>query len=165
MSTLHVAGAAALILQMHPDWSPRDVKNALISTAEDLKESIYAQGGGRIYIPSAAYTEILVDPATISFKNIRNATNRVIASHNLNTTATRNLTLNVIVYDSYTLNQVECASLNVTSLSIAPCSSASVLLTVDPATLPDGIYEGKIIASIDTGETVHIIFGFVKMLR
>jgi len=164
MATPHVAGAAALILEAN-SWTPDDVKNALISTAEDLGYSIYAQGGGRIYIPSAAYTEILVDPATISFGNIKTATNRAITFYNLNTISAHNLTLNVTVYDSYTRSQVACASLNATNLSIAPGSSASVLLTVNPTILSDGIYEGEVIADIDTGETVHAIFGFAKVNR
>ena len=33
MAAPHVAGAAALLLQRHPGWSPRQVKSALVSTA------------------------------------------------------------------------------------------------------------------------------------
>src|SRR5439155_20345309 len=33
MATPHVAGAAALLLQLHRSWSPREVKSALVSTA------------------------------------------------------------------------------------------------------------------------------------
>ena len=33
MAAPHVAGAAALLLQRHPNWSPRTVKSALVSTA------------------------------------------------------------------------------------------------------------------------------------
>lgn len=36
MAAPHVAGAAALMLQAHIAWNPGDVKNALISTADDL---------------------------------------------------------------------------------------------------------------------------------
>ena len=33
MSAPHVTGAAALLLQRHPGWTPRQVKSALVSTA------------------------------------------------------------------------------------------------------------------------------------
>lgn len=48
MSTPHVAGAAALILQANPDYKPDDVKNVLKTTAVDLKENANTQGSGRI---------------------------------------------------------------------------------------------------------------------
>ena len=38
MATPHVAGAAALLLQSHPNWTPSMIKNELKNTAEDLGE-------------------------------------------------------------------------------------------------------------------------------
>lgn len=50
MATPHVAGTAALLLQMHPDWTPEEVKMALRNTAVCLGKtySLTAQGYGRI---------------------------------------------------------------------------------------------------------------------
>ncbi len=36
MATPHVSGVAALIKSKHPDWTPQQIKDALIYTAEDL---------------------------------------------------------------------------------------------------------------------------------
>lgn len=53
MATPHVTGAAALLLQAHPNWSPDDVKNALKDTAIDIGEDENAQGSGRIDVLAA----------------------------------------------------------------------------------------------------------------
>ena len=157
MATPHVAGAAALILQVHPDWTPEEVKNALISTAEDLGYNVYQQGGGRIDVPSAANSKILVDPATINFK-ILDTTNGTITFKNLDTVP-HTLTLDVSVREVFDDTQVDCAYLNRTSLSIAPGSSVSVLLMINATSLPDSLYSGKVSATYSGGE-LHSVFGF-----
>ena len=160
MATPHVAGAAALILQVHPDWTPEEVKSVLISTADDLGYNVYQQGGGRIYVPSAANPKILVDPATISFKNL-DTTSETITFKNLGT-ITHTLTLDVTVREVFDDTEVDCAYLNRTSLSIAPGSSASVLLTINDTSLPHSLYSGKVSATYSGGE-VHAIFGFSNL--
>ncbi|MBR8645113.1 S8 family serine peptidase [[Brevibacterium] frigoritolerans] len=39
MSAPHVAGACALILQKHPEWTPDQVKSALMSTSKAIEEN------------------------------------------------------------------------------------------------------------------------------
>ena len=41
MATPHTAGVAALILQEHPNYSPFEVKEALMNTAVDLKRRAF----------------------------------------------------------------------------------------------------------------------------
>ncbi|MBI4448934.1 S8 family serine peptidase [Candidatus Woesearchaeota archaeon] len=53
MATPYVAGAAALLLEAHPDWTPLQIKQALKSTAFDIGYSRTAQGTGIIDIPAA----------------------------------------------------------------------------------------------------------------
>lgn len=48
MACPHVSGTVALMLQMHPDWTPDEIKMALRDTAVDIGYSINAQGYGRI---------------------------------------------------------------------------------------------------------------------
>ncbi|MFI8003479.1 S8 family serine peptidase [Streptomyces sp. NPDC086010] len=54
MATPHVAGAAALLAQQHPDWSAQQLKDTLISTARTVPGTRETeQGGGRIDLAAA----------------------------------------------------------------------------------------------------------------
>ncbi|MDR4890183.1 S8 family serine peptidase [Fredinandcohnia sp. QZ13] len=73
MASPHVAGAAALILQAHPDWNVEDVKAALMNTAVELKDAsgkVYphnTQGAGSIRPLDAINTSTLAAPGSYSF--------------------------------------------------------------------------------------------------
>ncbi|MFF2876379.1 S8 family serine peptidase [Gottfriedia sp. NPDC057991] len=60
MATPHVAGIAALILQAHPDYTPADVKEALMNTAVSLKNqySVYEVGAGRVNPYDAVHADV-----------------------------------------------------------------------------------------------------------
>ncbi len=47
MATPHATGAAALLLQAKPEWTPAQVKEALMKTAVNLGQDPNAQGAGR----------------------------------------------------------------------------------------------------------------------
>ena len=53
MATPHVAGAAALMLQINPDLTPEEVKTLLKENAIDLGYEENAQGSGRINVSSS----------------------------------------------------------------------------------------------------------------
>ncbi|WP_084614804.1 S8 family serine peptidase [Nakamurella lactea] len=54
MATPHVAGAAAIVLQAHPDWTASQVKDALMSGSTELAGTTpYQVGSGRLWIPDA----------------------------------------------------------------------------------------------------------------
>ncbi len=53
MATPHVAGAAALMLQVNPDLTPEEVKTALKENAVDLGYEENAQGSGRINVSAS----------------------------------------------------------------------------------------------------------------
>ncbi|CAG9611251.1 hypothetical protein BACCIP111899_00423 [Bacillus rhizoplanae] len=73
MATPHVTGTAALILQEHPDYTPFDVKAALMNTSDDLngKYSVYEVGAGRIDAYQAVHTDTSIKVLDKT-KNIEN---------------------------------------------------------------------------------------------
>ena len=78
MATPHVAGAAALLRQLHPSWSAQQVKSALVSTAgpayDDTAETHEApallEGGGLVNLPRAAEPGLFTDPTSLSFADL-----------------------------------------------------------------------------------------------
>ncbi len=48
MAAPHIAGIAALILQLHPDWTPQQVKDAIKNSADDLHLGEDMQGAGLV---------------------------------------------------------------------------------------------------------------------
>ncbi len=72
MSSPHVAGAAALLREAHPWWSPAKIKAALMNTATDALVDgqpypLSHMGAGRIQVDQALETTSLVMPASASF--------------------------------------------------------------------------------------------------
>ncbi|WP_338450218.1 S8 family serine peptidase [Niallia oryzisoli] len=73
MAAPHVAGACALIKQVHPDWRPEQIKAALMNYAKPLRKGsgefykTYEQGAGRIQLKEAVEAEVLIYPASLQF--------------------------------------------------------------------------------------------------
>lgn len=62
MASPHVAGIAALILQAHPEYTPFDVKAALMNTSDKLSNdySVYEVGAGLVDVKEAVHTDVSV---------------------------------------------------------------------------------------------------------
>ncbi len=80
MSSPHVAGAGILLKAVHPDWTPNEIKSALMTTAttavvkEDLTTPAdpFDMGAGRIDIGAAASAPLVLDESAIDFYTLGN---------------------------------------------------------------------------------------------
>ncbi|MFJ4844242.1 MULTISPECIES: S8 family peptidase [unclassified Streptomyces] len=72
MATPHVAGAAAVLFQQHPDWTAEQVKRQLMQSATGAKEhGAYYQGAGRVDVARAVDQEVGADAAALDFGLVR----------------------------------------------------------------------------------------------
>ncbi|MEV0118702.1 S8 family serine peptidase [Streptomyces sp. NPDC050844] len=67
MATPHVAGAAALLKQQHPDWTYAELKGALTASTKGGKYTPFQQGSGRIAVDKAIKQSVVAEPVSVSF--------------------------------------------------------------------------------------------------
>ncbi|NEC84774.1 S8 family serine peptidase [Streptomyces sp. SID12501] len=68
MATPHVAGAAAILAQRHPDWTGERIKAALTASAEPTPGvSAFAQGTGRTDLTRALDQQLTTTPSALGF--------------------------------------------------------------------------------------------------
>jgi subtilisin family serine protease len=68
MAAPHAAGAAAILAQRRPDWTPAQLKAGLMGAAKpDPALSVFAQGAGRLDVAAAVTRTVTAVPASLSF--------------------------------------------------------------------------------------------------
>jgi subtilisin family serine protease len=79
MATPHIAGSAAVLLSIHPGWTPAQVKSALVNTADRVIRNAktgtsgvgpQAQGAGRENLSNAADSSLFLSPVSASFGKV-----------------------------------------------------------------------------------------------
>ncbi|MBB4911610.1 S8 family peptidase [Actinophytocola algeriensis] len=67
MATPHVAGAAAILAQQHPDWTAPMLKSALVSSAHDVSAGVFEVGAGRLDVAGATATPVVATAAVSAY--------------------------------------------------------------------------------------------------
>ena len=174
MATPHVAGAAALLLQAHKDWSPFDVKNAIISSALrnvfNYNYTPFEIGGGRIDVYKAYDTPIMPNESVVSFKHIfpENGTlTKTISIENLKKdTYVLSFSIEVINALTHELEPTDFMDTVVGNNILKGGESTAITITLNATKAPWGIIGGYI--DIYGNGTIHlgkIVFGYVKVKK
>ncbi|GAB3430816.1 S8 family serine peptidase [Actinophytocola sediminis] len=151
MAAPHVAGAAALLRQQHPDWNWRDIKNTLMTTA-DAKVAFpapNAEGAGLLDLPDATTETLRYDRSNVDFQFRRWPEGQQRASQQVTITNTgaapESLTFTDTAKNHWNEQAPETMfTVEPAELTIAPGASGTITVTVDPAVGTPGIYGGLV---------------------
>jgi subtilisin family serine protease len=67
MATPHAAGAAVLLAQQHPTWTPAQLKAALMGSAQPNPSfTVFDQGAGRLDVARAIEQEVISTPTSVA---------------------------------------------------------------------------------------------------
>jgi subtilisin family serine protease len=158
-SAPHAAGAAALLMSLHPEWTPDMIRSALMTTAETagvLKQNgaspanPFDRGAGRIKITDAARAGLVLqestenylaaepalggDPRTLNLPSLADDNCRGICSWR----RTLNSTLDVL--STWSVSASGASGLNLTispsSFALPPGGSVTILVEADVRGMP-----------------------------
>ncbi|WP_433214133.1 S8 family peptidase [Microtetraspora malaysiensis] len=149
MATPHVAGAAAIVKQRHPDWTAKQIKDALVGSAKPVAgQQIDDAGAGRLDVARAVRQGVTATGVVDLGKHQQGegpATAEGTITYTNGTAAPVTLEL------AGTLDGVELSAKTVT---VAAGGTADVKVTVNLATLAFGRYGGLVTATAGA-EQVH----------
>ncbi|WP_326656948.1 S8 family serine peptidase [Streptomyces sp. NBC_00385] len=163
MATPHVAGAAAIVKERHPDWSGQRIKEALMTSSQVLPAyTPYEQGTGRLDVKAAIDTTIeatgSVEVATYDWPHSASdpVAERTITYRN---SGTEDVTLDLATdsgTDAYTLSAKQ--------LTVPAGSTAEAVLSLDPSKVANNTtFSGQVIAKDASGAVVaHTGFALNK---
>ncbi|CAM5288019.1 Peptidase S8 OS=Streptomyces alboniger OX=132473 GN=CP975_10920 PE=3 SV=1 [Streptomyces alboniger] len=156
MATPHVAGAAALVAQAHPDWTGQQIKQALATTAKtNTVNSVFEQGDGRVDAVRAVQQGVFATP-TLSFGTFEESDTET-DSKDITYTNTSDTAVELKISSS-----LPDAALDADTVTVPAKGTATVGVTVDPSQEATGRYTGHVTASAD-GVQVTTAIGFEKL--
>jgi subtilisin family serine protease len=161
MATPHVAGAAAILLQRHPEYSGDELRAVLAGTATDVGLSSYLAGAGVVDVDAAIDASIVatgsgdfgmlswdeeIEPVVRPIEYTNHKTEEVVLDL---AAALDGASEGVLVIDA-------------DHLTIPAGESRTVTLTADPGAVPAGTqYSGALVASIDGQPVARTALGII----
>lgn len=158
MATPHVTGSAALIRAVHPDWTPSEVKSALVTTATNTNGTaedgttpwnIDQVGHGRVDLTQAALAGLTLDETfanylaanptggSIDIKDLNIPSVRDSACDSTGCSWTRTVTNQLAAQGSWTASFETTGDIDATvspsSFTLAPGASQAITITATPS--------------------------------
>ncbi|MET9907095.1 S8 family peptidase [Streptomyces sp. NPDC006476] len=173
MATPHVAGAAAILAQRHPDWTGARIKQALTASTIPITGATgYQQGTGRVDVSRALEGAVASEQTSVSFgkqlwphTDDRPVTQHITYRNDGDQPVTLDLTATATGPGGSTAPE-GMFTLSTTQLTVPAGGTAGVDLTADTRVeAADGAYSGTLVATARNGAdpaVVRTAFGVVR---
>jgi hypothetical protein len=166
MASPHVAGAAALLRQAHPDWTTQQIKSALMNTARNLDDLTGAsyrtidQGAGFVDLTRAVAPSVSIFPASLSFGQLLPQSSYT-ARRTINVNANGAYNVSVSFIRNYSGATVTTSTANVFAGTTAVDVTAAIA-----ANSAAGEYEGYVnfVNAADPSDSYRVPFLFSHSL-
>ncbi|MEE1805927.1 S8 family serine peptidase [Streptomyces sp. BE133] len=145
MASPHVAGAAALLAQRHPDWSGARLKAALIGSAAPVDGATVSDtGSGLTDVPAALAAAVVAEPATLAARTTYPNTSAEPQSRELTWTNTTDKPVRLRL----SAGPGSAVRLDAQTLNVPARSSAVSKVTLEPSRVEAGTtYGGAVTAT------------------
>ncbi|MBB5626019.1 S8 family serine peptidase [Sphaerisporangium krabiense] len=164
LAAAHVAGAAAILAQAHPDWKAEELKGALIGTAVPNPDfGPYEQGAGRVDVAAASDRQVTATPGnlwtTLPYGEGGNAT--VTKTVTYTNSGDRSLILDLRMESAQPGVALPRGLLKLASqrLKVPAHGQASVTLAMATAGAEPGEYPGVLVASAGDDVVLRTLAG------
>ena len=149
-----VAGAVALVKQLHPNWTPAQLKSAVVNTAaqgvtdtDGTTAGVDAVGAGLLNAANAMNVAATISPATIAFGAINAGASPITLNVTNVTGASATFNFSVQTLNAGAVSVT--VSPSTLTLGTAPANQTGIVTVKVPATMPvAGSYEGFIVVTL-----------------
>ncbi|MFD7309481.1 S8 family serine peptidase [Promicromonospora sp. NPDC059942] len=166
MAAPHVAGAAAVLKQARPELTGQEIKAILMGSAEPTSGTVWEEGAGRIYLPTALAQRVEASPASLSFGTLRfpqtGFETRTLTYENpTGAEVTLDLEVDATGPDGVPV-PTGALTLSAASLTVPAQGTATVDVTVDRTTGGAGRSSGAVVAAAVGGGEIRTALGWSK---
>ncbi|MEU1389178.1 MULTISPECIES: S8 family serine peptidase [unclassified Nonomuraea] len=159
MAAPHVAGAAAIMAQRHPDWTGQQLKAALIGSAAPTSGvTPYEQGAGRVDLVRGLAQQVVAQPANVWAAFPWDGQGERVSTKTITYT---NTGATPVTLDLGTQGG-EVLKLSAQRLEVPAHGTASLTLTIDATGKAPGDYPGVVTATSGSGEIRTLAGAYVE---
>ncbi len=169
MATPHVAGAAAILAQRHPDWTGNQLKNALMSTTKKLDNIKPFEGGtGRLDVATATFGNVRatgsLDFGFFDWPHENEGPIEKTITYSNDSDQSVTLDLTKAVTDNNGSDAPDgMIKLSTDKVTVPAKGGTDVIVTIDPQLGALGArYQGQIFATMDGQTVAHTALGMIK---
>lgn len=144
MASPHIAGSAAVILQARPDWSPAQIKSALMTTS--VYTNIYNAdssvalpldiGAGRVDLTNVTDPGVILDPPSAGFGYVVQGSDPISQEIQVTSVAATSQTyaLSTITFGTDFDDEITSFGFSVSpaSITLSPGETETIVITFDP---------------------------------